>query len=775
MIKSISILTFLVFSFLIVNCAEGIEPLAAEGAGGDVGDSDTHISSEANVDLQSEMKGIYDSIADIDANLADSSAVSAEVIAKLKEKKESLQQDLIATATALNDQKAQELSDAQYDHAALIANGSGEEELANATEEIRLAQEAVDTTQKLVDALTDAASGNTGSPDSPPMSSDQVILSSEIIAHVSSSATSLYSSQTVPDTTPVVQSSVQAISSGETQSSSSSVALSSDLSIESSVVSVSSSDALSSSSMPPSSAQIVSSSSLSSSLSVPAVSSSSDVSSSSSLAIPNTAPIITEGESIVESHNEDDTVSVTITGSDAEGDALTWLVVTPALNGAVVISGAGTSPQVIYQPEDNYSGEVLFSVAVSDGEFSDTIPVTLTLQPVNDAPNYTGPATIKGDLVENATLTLDVGSTCTDVETANPTLSYKWYKGSIGGVDEEKSSIGTHTLMDTDVGSYYYVIVQCTDDEGVVTSDTSSHTAVIKETHGLTLQNVSGGTVDGALTRVVVDGESESISVTLASGYGFTRWSKVSGTGVVTFGDATAASTTVSLISGDAIIAPSFNDDIEVPTVPAGLRSVQSMYGDAQFSLEWNSATDNKGVIGYNVYINDSFYSMVTTPSVIIASADRDFSKFSITALDAAGNESDKSKSVYHIEMEHADRYENCRLSSYYVDELTSGKKEKLFFENKTLSAGSYSMKVRMADNSDEYNANQIMMYWNEQQASNKYVTQVASNNHNTGGWNNWIYEYSDAQFSLDTGTGTLWFLFEHDNFNIDWVELIEK
>jgi hypothetical protein len=75
------------------------------------------------------------------------------------------------------------------------------------------------------------------------------------------------------------------------------------------------------------------------------------------------------------------------------------------------------------------------------------------------------------------------------------------------------------------------------------------------------LAPATGATLTPAAgTHTVKDGESFSISATLDSGYTFIQWEKDSGTGTVTFADATATSTTVRLSGGDATIKAAFSN-----------------------------------------------------------------------------------------------------------------------------------------------------------------------------------------------------------------------
>lgn len=80
---------------------------------------------------------------------------------------------------------------------------------------------------------------------------------------------------------------------------------------------------------------------------------------------------------------EDTPVSLTLIGSDGEGEALTFRVVAGPEHGTL----SGTLPNVTYTPAPDYSGADHFTFVASDGT-AESAPVqaTLAVTPVNDAP-----------------------------------------------------------------------------------------------------------------------------------------------------------------------------------------------------------------------------------------------------------------------------------------------------------------------------------------------------------------------------------------------------
>lgn len=83
------------------------------------------------------------------------------------------------------------------------------------------------------------------------------------------------------------------------------------------------------------------------------------------------------------STDEDTPLSVTLTGSDVDGDSLTFAVVTPPAHGTLT----GTAPDLTYTPDENYHGPDSFTFTVNDGTVDSTeAAVDLTVNPVNDTP-----------------------------------------------------------------------------------------------------------------------------------------------------------------------------------------------------------------------------------------------------------------------------------------------------------------------------------------------------------------------------------------------------
>src|SRR3989344_4604601 len=81
--------------------------------------------------------------------------------------------------------------------------------------------------------------------------------------------------------------------------------------------------------------------------------------------------------------NEDTPVAIDLTGSDVDGNPLTYTVTSGPSSGAL----SGTAPSLKYKPNVNFNGADSFTFKVNDGTVdSSTATVSITVTAVNDAP-----------------------------------------------------------------------------------------------------------------------------------------------------------------------------------------------------------------------------------------------------------------------------------------------------------------------------------------------------------------------------------------------------
>jgi hypothetical protein len=120
---------------------------------------------------------------------------------------------------------------------------------------------------------------------------------------------------------------------------------------------------------------------------------------------------------------EDTPVGITLTGSDVDGDSLTFSIATPPVNGT--LSGSGAS--VTYTPGLNFNGSDAFTFQVDDGNGgTDTAIVSITVTPVNDAP-------VAADQSVTTTEDTPLAITLTATDADGDTLTFSVVSGPSNG------------------------------------------------------------------------------------------------------------------------------------------------------------------------------------------------------------------------------------------------------------------------------------------------------------------------------------------------------
>lgn len=89
-------------------------------------------------------------------------------------------------------------------------------------------------------------------------------------------------------------------------------------------------------------------------------------------------------ENVEVTGSEDTAIEVILKGSDPDGDALTYSIVSPPQFGTL---GDITDNKVTYTPKPDFYGTDSFTYNVSDGALSSTATVTITVEPVSEFPS----------------------------------------------------------------------------------------------------------------------------------------------------------------------------------------------------------------------------------------------------------------------------------------------------------------------------------------------------------------------------------------------------
>ena len=175
----------------------------------------------------------------------------------------------------------------------------------------------------------------------------------------------------------------------------------------------------------------------------------------------NDAPVANDANITV---NEDESSNINLLSlvQDVDvGDELNITTVTNPTNGIIVNNGDGT---VTYTPNANFNGSDSFTYTVSDGNFTDTATINITVNPVNDAPIARD---LNVTMNEDTSIDINVTTLFTDID-MDDNLSIRIASLQNNGMIVFDGDIYTYTPRE----DYYG-----TDDFSVTATDSNGATA----------------------------------------------------------------------------------------------------------------------------------------------------------------------------------------------------------------------------------------------------------------------------------------------------------
>ncbi len=145
---------------------------------------------------------------------------------------------------------------------------------------------------------------------------------------------------------------------------------------------------------------------------------------------------------------EDTQIAITLAGSDPEGSALSYGVLTQPSNGTL----SGLAPDLLYTPDQDYNGPDSFTFNVNDGsQDSAAATIDITVAAINDEPVVT--ITVpSGDITVTEGDQVDFTGTAVDVELGDVAASIVWASSLHGGLGSGANLstsalvVGTHTI-----------------------------------------------------------------------------------------------------------------------------------------------------------------------------------------------------------------------------------------------------------------------------------------------------------------------------------------
>ncbi len=223
--------------------------------------------------------------------------------------------------------------------------------------------------------------------------------------------------------------------------------------------------------------------------------------------------------------DEDTPIQFTLTGSDPDQDQLKFLLVTKPVNGNL----SGIFPALTFTPPLNFNGTDSFTFRVTDGQLDSALAtVTLVVNPVNDAPVLTVPAT--QTVAAGQPLNFTVSATDAD---AGQTLTFNATNSPAGASFNAATRQFSWTPVAAQGGTFNVTFTVI--DNGVP-SRSDAKSVTINVTGGITGWQQTSGPDGGSVRNLAVSGNA--VLATTDQGFifrstdGGVSWTEVLNTGL---------------------------------------------------------------------------------------------------------------------------------------------------------------------------------------------------------------------------------------------------
>ena len=307
----------------------------------------------------------------------------------------------------------------------------------------------------------------------------------------------------------------------------------------------------------------------------------------------NAAPVIDQGDTTAMTLDEDGTQTLALSATDSDGDSLSWSVASAAERGGVNVD---TNGLVTYVPVADFNGSDSFTVQVSDSELTDSITVSVTVNPVNDVPVITEGASVTLEVNEDSSDS--VTFTATDAD--NDPLTWSISSGAVEGIVTQTGSEFSYAPAADFNGSDSFV-VQVSDGTATGTSTVNVTVIAVNDAPVVTSAPVTTASEYQvyAYDVTATDAEGDAVSYSLNTApTGMT----MSAAGEIRWIPESAGTYSVVVNATDGSDAGTQSFDITVNAEPAVAgRAVKGVLANAPVEAAVYAGLDAEGEHSWNV------------------------------------------------------------------------------------------------------------------------------------------------------------------------------
>ncbi|WP_059678573.1 Ig-like domain-containing protein [Vibrio harveyi] len=305
----------------------------------------------------------------------------------------------------------------------------------------------------------------------------------------------------------------------------------------------------------------------------------------------NPRPPVAEDDSVLTDEDASVSIDVLANDQDADSDSLSIESATvPAEQGTVeIIDG-----KLIFTPAEDFNGEATVTYVVTDGALTDEATVTVTVNPINDAPVAVND-TVTTD--EDTAVTIDVLANDSDPENDTLTItaaSVPTEQGTVAIVDGKLVFTPAENFNGDATISYTISDGQLTDDATVAVTVNPVNDAPVAVNDTVSTDEDTAVTIDVLANDS--DPENDTLTITAAS--------VPAEQGTVTIVDGKLEFTPAENFNGDATISYTISDGqlTDDATVAVTVNPVN----DAPVAVNDTVSTDEDTAVTIDVLANDS-------------------------------------------------------------------------------------------------------------------------------------------------------------------------